>query len=121
MLPLVDTHCHLLAGLDDGPRSDEDALAMCRMAFDEGTRLICATAHQNDRYPAVTPEGIRAATKHLGEQLRAADLPLSIFPCAEVMVQPELEEAYKAGQLLSVGDPGASTCSSKCRTAWSSM
>jgi protein-tyrosine phosphatase len=106
LLPLVDTHCHLLAGLDDGPRSDDDALAMCRMAFDEGTRLICATAHQNDHYPDVTPDRIRTATKHLGEQLRAANVPLSIFPCAEVMVRPEMEEEYKGGQLLSVGDQG---------------
>ena len=37
MIPLVDMHCHLLAGLDDGPRTQEDALEMCRIAYaDEG-------------------------------------------------------------------------------------
>ena len=106
MLPLVDTHCHLLAGLDDGPRTDEDALAMCRMVYDEGVRLICATAHQNDHYPDVTPDRIRTATKHLAGRLRAADLPLTVLPCAEVMVRPDLEAEYQAGQLLSVGDKG---------------
>jgi len=36
MLPLVDIHCHLLAGLDDGPRTDEEALAMCQLAYPGG-------------------------------------------------------------------------------------
>ena len=29
MLPLADTHVHLLAGLDGGPRSDDEAVALC--------------------------------------------------------------------------------------------
>ena len=45
MIPLVDMHCHLLAGLDDGPRSQEEAVAMCRMAYEEGIRMVAATAH----------------------------------------------------------------------------
>src|SRR5437870_10836589 len=72
VIPLVDTHCHLLAGLDDGPRTAEDALAMCRIAVAEGVRMICATAHQNPRWEAVTPDAIRAATRELPEAVRAA-------------------------------------------------
>jgi protein-tyrosine phosphatase len=106
VLPLVDTHCHLLAGLDDGPRSEVDALAMCRMVYEEGVRHICATAHQNDQYPDVTPDRIRAATERLSICLRAANLPLGVAACAEVMVRPDLEEAWAAGRLLSVGDQG---------------
>ncbi len=106
MLPLVDTHCHLFAGLDDGPRTMEDALAMCRISYDEGVRLICAVAHQNDRYPDVTPARIRMASQELNEHLRTDGLALMTYPTAEVMVQPELEEALKAGELVSVGDQG---------------
>jgi protein-tyrosine phosphatase len=104
MLPLVDTHCHLLAGLDDGPRSEEDALAMCRIAYAEGTRLVCALAHQNERYADVTPDRIRDATRRLAERLRADGLGLTVFPCAEVMVWPDLEAAWAEGKLLSVAD-----------------
>ncbi len=38
MLPLVDMHCHLLAGLDDGPATMEEALDMCAVAHAEGVR-----------------------------------------------------------------------------------
>src|SRR5437660_266867 len=102
--PLVDMHCHLLAGLDDGPAIDADAVAMCRMAYDEGTRMIAATAHQNDRYPSVTPERIRQAWSQLAETLRKAGVALTTFPCAEVMVQPDMDASWEKGDFLSVAD-----------------
>jgi protein-tyrosine phosphatase len=104
MIPLVDMHCHLLSGLDDGPRTSEEAVAMCRIAYDEGVRIAAATAHQNEHWPDITPERIRLASRALAQHLREANLPLTIFPCAEVMVQPELEAAWEKGQLLSVAD-----------------
>jgi len=97
-------HCHLLAGLDDGPAADGDAVAMCRRAYDEGTRMIAATAHQNDRYPAVTPERIRQAWSHLAQTLREAEVALTTFPCAEVMVHPNMDASWEKGDLLSVSD-----------------
>ncbi len=106
MIPLVDIHCHLLAGLDDGPRTDEDALAMCRMAYADGTRIIAAGAHQNDDYGENTPERIRLAAQRLAQQLREENLPLATFPCAEVMVHPDIEASWKQERLLSVADRG---------------
>jgi protein-tyrosine phosphatase len=104
MLPLVDMHCHLLAGLDDGPRTPEDALAMCHLAFAEGTRMAAALAHQNERWGAVTPDAIRGAVRRLAAQLRESGVPLTVFPCAEVMAHPELESLWDSGKLLSVAD-----------------
>jgi len=107
VIPLVDLHCHLLAGLDDGPRDREAALAMCRLACEQGTRMVAATAHQNPRYPENSPERIRSATRELAESLRAENLPLQVFPSAEVMAQPDLLDSFEAGELLGVGgQPG---------------
>ena len=106
MIPLADMHCHLLAGLDDGPGTDEDALEMCRIAYADGTRIIAAGAHQNEKYPAVTPGRIRQAVQRLSEMLRAASIPLTVFPCAEVMVHPDIESFWHQGDLLSVADRG---------------
>jgi protein-tyrosine phosphatase len=106
MLPLVDVHCHLLAGLDDGPRSWDDALAMCRTAHAEGTRMVAATAHQNETYPDVTPDRIRESAKRLAELLREAGVELATFPTAEVMAHLDAEASWDAGKLLSVADRG---------------
>jgi protein-tyrosine phosphatase len=106
MLPLVDIHCHLLAGLDDGPRTLEDALGMCALARSEGVGMMSATAHQNEQWPAVTPERIRQATAQLRGALAAAGNSVAVFPCAEIMAAPETVAAWRAGSLLSVGDQG---------------
>jgi protein-tyrosine phosphatase len=107
MVPLVDMHCHLLAGLDDGPRTEEDALAMCAIACAEGTRLVAALAHQNERWNDVTPDVIRAAVARLAAALRSAAIGLTVLPCAEVTAHPELEALWAEGRLLSVADRGA--------------
>jgi protein-tyrosine phosphatase len=104
MIPLVDMHCHLLAGLDDGPRSEEDAVAMCRMAYGEGVRLVAATAHQNEQWDSVTPDRIRQAVQQLAHRLREAGILLLIVPCAEIMVHPGIESSWSNGTLLSVAD-----------------
>jgi protein-tyrosine phosphatase len=107
MIPLVDVHCHLLAGLDDGPRTLEEAVAMCRRAWAEGTRAIAATAHMNEQWPGVTPDRIRAATRRLALRLDQIGLPLTVFPAAEVMVRPHLEASWERGELMSMADRGA--------------
>lgn len=104
MIPLVDFHCHLLPGLDDGPATADEALEMCRIASGAGTSLVCATAHQNEQFGAVTPDRIRQACRLLARALRAHDIPLHPFPCAEVQVFPGLESAWSRRELLGVAD-----------------
>jgi protein-tyrosine phosphatase len=50
---MVDIHCHILHGLDDGPSSLEMALEMAEIAVSEGVTHIVATPHANDQYPFV--------------------------------------------------------------------
>ena len=47
---MFDIHCHIVPGVDDGPKSWEVAVAMCRMAAADGIEHIVATPHANDRY-----------------------------------------------------------------------
>ena len=47
---MIDIHCHILPGVDDGAKSWETAVQMCRMAWDDGIRHIVATPHANNRF-----------------------------------------------------------------------
>jgi protein-tyrosine phosphatase len=47
---VVDIHCHILPGVDDGPRTLEESVAMARMAAASGTTDIVATPHANNHY-----------------------------------------------------------------------
>src|SRR5690242_1924980 len=106
MISLADLHVHLLAGLDDGPKTPDDALRMCRIAFEEGVRLVAATAHQNEEYPEVTPDRIREATRRLTQDLQREGLNMTAYPTAEVMAHPDMVDSWRTGKLLSVADRG---------------
>jgi protein-tyrosine phosphatase len=47
-MPRVDIHAHILPGLDDGPTTIEESLAMARTAAQDGTYVIVATPHYRD-------------------------------------------------------------------------
>lgn len=42
---MIDLHCHILPGIDDGARDVDDALAMARQAAADGIDVVCATPH----------------------------------------------------------------------------
>jgi protein-tyrosine phosphatase len=42
---MIDLHCHILPGLDDGPGTVEESLAMARMGYGDGIRVVVATPH----------------------------------------------------------------------------
>jgi protein-tyrosine phosphatase len=47
---VIDTHCHLLAGVDDGPRTDAEALRLARRLVAEGVTTVLCTPHFSDQF-----------------------------------------------------------------------
>src|SRR5258706_12376770 len=47
---MVDVHCHILSGMDDGAKSVEESLAMAEMAIADGITHIVATPHSSNEY-----------------------------------------------------------------------
>lgn len=47
---MIDLHCHLLPGVDDGPLDMDEAVLMARMAEADGCEAVVATPHQ--RHPS---------------------------------------------------------------------
>jgi protein-tyrosine phosphatase len=47
---MVDLHCHILPGLDDGPSTMEESLAMAEEAIADGITRVVATPHASERY-----------------------------------------------------------------------
>ena len=52
---MFDIHTHILPQVDDGAKSWEIALEMCRMAQADGIQHMVATPHANERYPYDRP------------------------------------------------------------------
>jgi protein-tyrosine phosphatase len=47
---VIDIHSHILPEVDDGPKSWEASVEMCRMAAADGITHMVATPHLNERY-----------------------------------------------------------------------
>lgn len=63
---MIDIHSHILPEVDDGPRSWDTCVAMCRTAAADGITHIVATPHANDRYH-YDREYLNGLVEHLRE------------------------------------------------------
>ena len=79
---MIDLHCHILSGLDDGPASLAQSLAMAEIAEADGITRIVATPHVRRACPS--PDQIATACRNLNQALRKKGLQLEILPGAEV-------------------------------------
>jgi protein-tyrosine phosphatase len=80
---MIDLHCHALAGVDDGPGTIEDSLALVRTAAAAGTRTIVATPHVNRLY-SNSAATIALRVEELNERLASAETAVEIRPGAEI-------------------------------------
>ena len=99
----ADTHCHLCPGLDDGAKSLDEAIEMCRLAWNEGVRMAAVTGHQNPDWP-LTPQQIIAGASELATELERICCDLKLVPMGEVMLASNTLEEYREGKLLSIGN-----------------
>src|SRR5262249_34167792 len=102
---MLDLHCHILPGVDDGPTSLEDALAMARFCVQDGITHITATPHCNRAYRLYRAE-ILPHVDHLNQALAAADLPLTILPGSEIQIVDSAvyRSEFEAGLFCHLGD-----------------
>jgi protein-tyrosine phosphatase len=103
---LIDLHCHILPGVDDGPETWEQSLAMARLAEADGIETIVATPHCNLDSACPSPAQIRDLTAELNARLSEAGLRLRVAPGAEVRATTAMVEAVEREQVLTLGDRG---------------
>ena len=90
---MIDLHCHILPGLDDGAKTWDESLNMARLAVSEGITHILATPHHMNRnwiHPKAT---ILPLVDELQDRLDQAQIPLTFFPGQEVRLHGEMLES----------------------------
>lgn len=94
---MIDLHCHILPGIDDGAPTLEVSLAMARMAVADGITTLACTPHI---YPGMYMNdgpGIKAARKVLQRELDEAGIPLQLVVGADVHLVPGLLDGLRSG------------------------
>lgn len=87
--PMVDLHCHILPGVDDGALDLHDSTAMARQAALDGIEAICATPHIRHDHDVRIGE-IAGAVEVLNVHLRSEGIPVTVLQGGEV-AQPAVE------------------------------
>src|SRR4030042_15340 len=103
---MIDLHCHILPGLDDGAQTLEDSLAMARMARSDGIEVIVATPHLFKGGAALPEEDSFAGKqRELESALRGERIAVSLMMGAEVRVSHTLmSEVERNRKRLVIND-----------------
>jgi protein-tyrosine phosphatase len=81
---VIDLHCHLLPGLDDGAPNLQTSLTMARAAVDQGVTHVACTPHILPGVYHNHGPDIRSATKTLQDALNREEIPLQLVTGADV-------------------------------------
>jgi protein-tyrosine phosphatase len=102
----VDLHLHLLPGVDDGARDEQEALAHARRLADEGVRETAVTPHIHPHWPldvATIPERVNALQRAIDQR------GIGVRLHAGGELHPDGLEPLSAAELelIALGPPGA--------------
>jgi protein-tyrosine phosphatase len=107
---MIDLHCHILPGVDDGPQSLEESRTMARFCVQDGITHIVATPHCH-RYVHLLRANILPAVRQLNDDFDAAGIPLTVLPGSEIQVTDSnaYRREFDAGLYCHLGDNSSFT------------
>jgi len=103
---VIDLHCHILPGVDDGSRSLEESLSMARTAVEDGIHTIVATAHTLNGVYVNPAKEIALRVNALKKVLARRQIQLNLFAATEVHACPHMVERIKDGDAGTINRSG---------------
>ena len=101
---MIDVHCHILYGVDDGAENFEEAFDMAKLAAQSGITEIIATPHAN--IPGVPYEDSRDVLFERVDSLNKAfvqeGVNLKLYPGCEIFGAGDFIKLLKSGKLLTL-------------------
>ncbi|MEJ9228291.1 tyrosine protein phosphatase [Peribacillus butanolivorans] len=103
---MIDMHCHILPGVDDGSPDMQESLAMAKKAVEAGiTHLFATPHHLNERYVNVKNDIIDLLVE-FNECLQQENIPLTVHPGQELRIHRELFISLERGEVLTLDNNG---------------
>jgi protein-tyrosine phosphatase len=102
---MIDLHCHILHGLDDGPETAAESLRMARRFERAGYRTVAATPHMvpgTAWMPSV--DQIRKRVAALNQTIQKNDWVLKIVAGMEIAIDPQIPDLLDDNRLLPLGN-----------------
>ena len=101
---MIDLHCHILPGLDDGSESSSMTVEMARLAVKTGTTDIVCTPHcrSSDRTLPRRIDEICQLTSRMNLLLRECGVELNLYPGMELLCRDGLLELLESEDVLTL-------------------
>ncbi len=94
---MIDCHCHMLPGIDDGAGDLEQALRMALVALESGVTDTVLTPHHNDGSYFNLRDDIVSSVNSFQKVLDSKGIKLRVHPGSECYVMPELPDHLQSG------------------------
>ncbi|GAA3605417.1 tyrosine-protein phosphatase [Secundilactobacillus similis] len=103
---MIDLHCHLLPGVDDGSKSLDISLRLAQEAVENGiTHALLTPHHMNGVFMNHRSEVIEQ-TAHFQKELQDHGISLTVFPGQEVRINGDLLTALDENDILFADESG---------------
>lgn len=102
---MIDIHCHILPGIDDGPANEAEALELARAAVAAGTLAMVATPHVSWDYPGNSSHVIADGVARMEAALAREGIPLQLYTGAEIAMTRVGELSDEELLRLRLGGP----------------
>lgn len=96
---MIDIHCHILPGIDDGVKDIDTAICMARFAYENGTSTIIATSHFWYGYYESNFQYVSDKVKKLSNILKANGINIELKPGQEIFLDGHILEFYKSSTI----------------------
>ena len=102
---MIDLHCHILPGADDGAASEEESCLMAQLAAESGVTAIAATPHCNvpGHFRNYVSRELKDRFLTLEKLLRRENSAVRLYTGMEVYVTPEVPRLLRQRKLLTLG------------------
>lgn len=105
-MTLVDIHCHILPGIDDGSKDWKTSINLARAAVKDGITHAVVTPHTlNGRYLNHKKDVIKLTAEYQ-KRLKDENIPLTVFPGQEVRISGDLPQALDDDDILFLDEDG---------------
>jgi len=97
---MIDLHCHILPGIDDGAEDLAASVAMAEKAVSQGiTHILCTPHHNNGKYRNIKSQVISLVSL-LQTELDNRNIPLILLEGQEVRITGDLIEDIRLDNIL---------------------
>jgi protein-tyrosine phosphatase len=103
---LIDLHCHILPGIDDGPADIEESLDMARLAVLDGIHTVVATPHSQNGMYVNSSRDIGRHVQEINRILEEVAIQLVVLSGAEEYIRPDMGRSGMPSDIITINDNG---------------